>query len=708
MLIENKKLSILVAICSTLVITTTPVSAAEEITSSKNTDEQAQPSRKFTSERIFDLEYAASPQISPDGKTVIYTRRSMDKFSDTVASDLWSIDTRNGDHRPLISGQGSSSSVRWSPSGDRLIYLTSIEGRPSLRVRYQDTGKSFAVAQLEQSPSAPVWSPDGKSIAFSMLVRSTAASFATPVAAPDNAQWSDPVRVFEDLTFRFDGAGYLKPGTEHIFTVSAEGGTPRQVTFGDNGFSRPAWLGNSTIIVEGNDVENPELDPIESELYKVQLTDLSISAMTTRDGPDHSAMVAPDQSLIAYRGYTDQLKAYQQTDLYLMKADGSKIKNLTENYDHPIVNAQWLPSSRGLVAQSAVEGMLNLVMIDLSGKVKVLVSDIGGTSFGRPYASGDFSLATGVGGSTPSIAYTKGSADRPAEIAYQQGYGSSRVLTDLNSDVLPYLDMAKIEEITVKSRHDGRDIEAWIALPHDFEANASMPLLLEIHGGPFAMYGPYFAAEIQRYAAEGYVTVYVNPRGSTGYGEEFSQLIDKAYPGNDHEDLMTVVDELIKKQYVDQQRLFITGGSGGGVLTAWAVGKTDRFVAAATVKPVINWTSMALAADISRFVSRHWLGVQPWEDPELYWRLSPISLVGNVKTPTLVMVGEEDWRTPAWEAEQFYTALKVQKVDSALIRIPGASHSIASRPSRLIAKVDNILGWFAKYDPETKPAEEGQ
>jgi len=667
-------------------------------------DEQ-QDSRKFTSERLFDLEYAASPQISPDGKTVVYARRSMDKFTDRVASDLWSLDMRTGDHRPLISGEGSSSSVRWSPTGDRLIYLTSVDGKPSLRIRFQDTGKSFAIAQLEQNPSAPVWSPDGKYIAFSMLVVSESPSFATPIAAPENAEWSEPVRVFDDLTIRFDGAGYLKPGAQHVFIVSAQGGTPRQVTFGENGYTNPEWIDNNNLVVVGNDVEHPELDPIESELYKVSLVDLSIEAITSRDGPDHSPLMSPDGGFIAYQGYTDELKAYQQTDLYLMKTDGSDIQNLTANYDHTIESAQWLPSGRGLVVQALVDGLINLVVIDLSGKVKVLVTDIGGTSFGRPYASGSFSIASGVGGNTPTVAYTKGSPDRPAEVAYQQGFGDSRVLTDLNSDVLPYLDMAKLEEIKVKSRHDGREIEAWIALPHGFEADGSYPLLLEIHGGPFAMYGPYFATEIQRYAAEGYVTVYVNPRGSTGYGEEFSQLIDKAYPGNDHEDLMTVVDELLKKEYVDEQRLFITGGSGGGVLTAWAVGKTDRFAAAATIKPVINWTSMALAADISRFVSRHWLGVQPWENPDLYWRLSPVSLVGNVKTPTLVMVGEEDWRTPAWEAEQFYTALKVQKVDSALIRIPGASHSIASRPSRLIAKVDNILGWFAKYDPEAAESE---
>lgn len=660
-------------------------------------DQSKEDSRKFTSERVFDLEYASDPQISPNGKSIVYSRRSMDKFNDKVASDFWLIDTRTGTNRPLITGKGSLASARWSPSGDRLAYLTSVDGKPSLRVRYNDTGESFAIAQLEQYPSSITWSPNGKSIAFTMFVLDKPASFATPVAPPKDAKWAEPFKVFDDLVFRFDGAGYLRPGARHIFVVSTQGGTPRQITSGKNGFSSPSWLNNTTLIVQGNDVENPQLDPVESEIYKIDLSDLSRTQLTKRDGPDSSPVASPDGKLIAYSGYNDEVRAYQQSDVYVMNQDGSNPRNLTKKIDYPIGGVTWLPDSRGLVAAITVGGEMQIITLDLSGNYKTVVSDLGGTSFGRPYSFGDFSVASNK--SALTVAYTKGSTDSPPEVGFKSAGGKSQQLTDLNSDVLPYLNMAKLEEIKIKSRFDQREIEAWVALPHGFKADGSYPMVLEIHGGPFLSYGPFFAAEIQRYAAEGYVTVYVNPRGSTSYGEEFAQLIDKAYPGNDHDDLMSVVDELVKRNYVDDKRLFITGGSGGGVLSSWAIGKTDRFAAAAVIKPVINWATMAMSADISMYVARHWMGMMPWEDPETYWKRSPISLVGNVKTPTMVMVGEQDWRTPTWEAEQFYTALKMQDVDSVLVRVPGASHSIAARPSNLIAKVDNIMGWFKKYDP---------
>lgn len=651
--------------------------------------------RKFTSDKVFELEFAASPQVSPDGNKVIYSRRYMDKYSDTVASKIWILDLRRGIDRPLFAMGESGDSIQWSPGGDKILYTSTSGDKPTLNVRYMDTGDSFVLAKFEQGILSPQWSPDGKSIAFSMFVPKEGESFSAKIKAPEGAEWSEPVSVIDDLVFRSDGRGYLEKGVEHIFLISADGGTYTQITEGDNGFGSPHWLDDSTLLVGGNDIESAELDPIESEIYKIDLANKERQVLTTRDGPDHSAKASPNSKQIAYLGYDDKLKAYQQNDLYVMNADGSEITNLTADYDKSIRDISWSDNGRSIYARVDVDGNTHLISVSLSGAVKTLATDVGGTSIGRPYSSGNYSAANGV------LAYTQADATKLADLAVLKS-GSVKTWTDLNSDIIEQIDFAPVEEFTVKSKHDGREIEAWVALPKGFEADGSYPMIIEIHGGPFAMYGPFFAAEIQRFAAEGYVTVYVNPRGSTGYGEEFAQLIDKAYPSFDHDDLMSVVDDLVDRKYVDEERLYITGGSGGGVLTAWAVGKTDRFRAAATIKPVINWTTMALAADISIFVSRHWMGMQPWEDPEFYWKQSPISLVGNVTTPTMVMVGEQDWRTPAWEAEQYYTALKVQEVDTVLVRIPGASHSIASRPSRLIAKVDNILGWFAKYDAQVE------
>jgi dipeptidyl aminopeptidase/acylaminoacyl peptidase len=649
-------------------------------------------SRRFTAERVFDLEYADDPQISPDGQTIVYARTSMDPMSDRMVGEIWSIDTRTGAHRPLITGQGSVSSPRWSPSGDRLLYLGTMEDRLQLRVFYPATGRSFSVAFLTEAPGAPEWSPDGRIIAFSLFTPSVAPSFAEPPKAPQGANWNEPVRVFDGLRIRFDGAGYLRAGATQVYVVSAEGGTPRQVTTGDTDYDSPAWLDNDTLLVVGNSAPDADLDPVESEIYAIELSDLSMRALTSRDGPDGAPAVSADGRRIAWLGYDDEVKAWQQRDLYLMDSDGSEVRSLTADYDHNIDAIAWRGGA--IVAQAEVGGEIQLIEVSRDGKTSVLQRGVGGTSIGRPYVNGSFSVASEGG----AIAYTAGSPDRPAEVGLLQR-GNSRVLTALNDDVLPFVDLAALEEIHVASSRDGREIEAWVALPPGFRADGSFPMILEIHGGPFAMYGPFFAAEIQRYAAEGYVTVYANPRGSTGYGEEFAQLIDRAYPGNDYDDLMSVVDALIEKNYVDSDRLFVTGGSGGGVLTAWIVGKTDRFAAAVSVKPVVNWLTMALTGDIGAFVVRHWIRANPWEDIEAYWRLSPLSLVGNVTTPTMVMVGEEDWRTPTWESEQFYTALKLRQVDTALVRVPEAPHHIASRPSRLIAKTDNIMGWFAKYDP---------
>ena len=666
-------------------------------------DHGADESRKFTAERVFDIEYASDPQISPDGETIVYVRRSMDKLTDRDRGDIWTIDVKSGAHRPLITGGASAGAPRWSPDGTKLIYTTATDGKPDLRLYYFDSDRSVSLGQFSAGPGNAAWSPDGSTIAFTMFTPGQTPSFAKPPAAPEGATWSEPVRVFDDLQFRFDGAGYLKEGATHVYTLPADGGTPRQITSGEADFGSPTWLGNDTLLVVGNEAEDRDLDPIESEIYAVNLSDLSRSALTTRDGPDLAPSVSPDGSQIAYLGYDDLVKSYQQADLYVMNADGSEVVELAAEFDRGFSTVTWHPNGRSLIAQIENAGVIDVISVSMEGEIDTIVTNVGGTSIGRPYAAGSFTVSDTR---RPVIAYTAGSPDRPAEIAVTGSRIEDRVLTDLNSDVLDHLDMARIEEIKVPSRHDGLEIEAWVALPPGFEADGSAPMLMEIHGGPFAMYGPYFASEIQRFAAEGYVTVYVNPRGSTGYGSDFAMAIDLAYPGYDYEDLMSVTDALIERNYVSADRLFVTGGSGGGILTAWIVGKTDRFAAAATVKPVINWMTMALSADIAQFVRRHWIRSDPWENPEAFLDRSPIMLIEDVVTPTLVMVGEEDWRTPTWEAEQFYTALKLKGVDTALIRVPGSPHYIAGRPSRLIAKTDNIMGWFAKYDPAKQESED--
>ncbi|MEN7342891.1 MAG: S9 family peptidase [Pseudomonadota bacterium] len=658
--------------------------------------------RRFTADRVFDLEYADDPQISPDGETIVYVRRSMDRQTDRVRGDLWVLDVDAGSHRPLIVGGASSTNPRWSPDGQRLLYTTSNAGKPELRVRYMDTGDSVSLAQFERAPSAAVWSPNGETIAFNMFVPSKAPSFAKPPKAPKGADWSEPVRVFDDITFRFDGQGYLSEGATHVFTIPAEGGSPRQLTIGDVDFRQPEWLDTGTVLVTGNPNEDRDLDRIESDIFAIDLKSLAMTRLTDRDGPDSNPTVSPNGRQIAYLGYDDKVLSYQQTGLYMMSADGSGQTRIAATFDRSIADIAWSRNGRSIYALIEDAGDMAIVDIGLNGSVKRLITDVGGTSIGRPYAAGAYSVSRT---SSPVFAYTVASSDKPADVAISGSRVKDRALTALNDDVLPFLDLAVIEEIKVPSTHDGLEIEAWVALPPGFKKDGSYPMILEIHGGPYAQYGPSFSAEVQRYAAEGYVTVYTNPRGSTGYGEAFALEIDLAYPGYDYDDLMSVVDHLVDSDYVDADRLFVTGGSGGGILTAWIVGKTDRFAAAASIKPVINWMTMALSADIAALVKRHWIRAEPWEDPDAFLDRSPIMLVENVTTPTLVMVGEEDWRTPTWEAEQFYTALKLRDVDTALIRVPGSSHYIAGRPSRLIAKTDNIMGWFAKYDKTVREAD---
>jgi len=419
----------------------------------------------------------------------------------------------------------------------------------------------------------------------------------------------------------------------------------------------------------------------------------ALAQLTNRQGPDNAPAVSPDGKKIAYVGFDDKLQGYQVTHLYVMDIDGSNSRAVTAAFDRDIENPRWSADSRGIFFSFDERGIKKLGSTTLDGKIRILADGVGGTDLGRPYTSGGYSVAR-----NGRLAFPHNAPQRPADVATALAGSPLRVLTALNDDLFGNKTLGAVREITWKSSKDQRDIEGWVITPPDFDASKKYPLILEIHGGPFAAYGPNYASELQLYAAAGYIVLYANPRGSTSYGAEFGNLIHHDYPGNDYDDLMSGVDAVIAEGHVDAGNLFVTGGSGGGVLTAWIVGKTDRFRAAVVAKPVINWSSFVLTSDANNFFYKYWFGAQPWEQPQEYWRRSPLSLVGNVKTPTMLLTGEADYRTPIEESEQFYQALKLRKVDTLMVRVPEASHGgLVARPSNLIAKVDNILAWFERY-----------
>nr|WP_241264217.1 S9 family peptidase [Bowmanella dokdonensis] len=651
---------------------------------------------KFTSQDIFDLEYVSEVRIARDGKRVAYVRSSHDIMTDGKRNNLWLYDLNTDSHYPLLADQHNYSQPRWSPDGNHLAYLSNRSGRQQLHLYWLFEDKHAVLTQVNESIGDITWSPDGQWLAFTMQVPQEKSEFARGVkkpVKPEGAKWAEEPIIIDKVRYQADGSGILEPAFKHVFVLPVSGGTPRQLTQGEFQHQGPlTWRpDNQAVLFSSNFAPDWEYQVAESDLYQVSVATGEVSQISKLPGRESDPQFSSDGRQLAFLSTGPEPVPYQNARLYQMDWQTKQLENLTPELDRSVEAFAW-QDNNSWVIQYDERGKRLLARLTEKGKLTSLTDSLSGTTLGRPYVSGSFDLA-GDG----TLVFTHGNSQRPADMALWRK-GKTRQLTRLNEDLLGHKQLGQVHEITYASSFDGEPIHGWYITPPDFDPVKKYPLLLEIHGGPHLAYGPHFSAELQRYAAEGYVVFYDNHRGSTSYGERFALLLDGKYSSKeDFADHDSGVDAMIAKGFIDPNNLFIAGGSAGGIAAAYAIGLTNRFNAAAITKPVINWVSKVLTADSSLGQISHQFPGMPWEHLDHYWQRSPLSLVGNVTTPAMIMTGEADRRTPISESEQYYQALKLRKVDSMLVRVPGAPHGIAGKPSRMIAKIEHTLAWFERY-----------
>jgi dipeptidyl aminopeptidase/acylaminoacyl peptidase len=649
---------------------------------------QTASSSKLTLDSYFDLEDVQDPQLSPDGKQIIYTRRWVDKLNDRWESSLWIMNADGSRSRQLVDG----SNAIWSPDGTRIAYLQ--RGEPSgtqIWVRFMDGDAApTQITRLTESPSDVQWSPDGKTLAFRMLVmqKDDGMRIAMP-AAPKGSKWVEPPRIVTKLQYRRDRQGFVDDGFRQLFVVPADGGTPRQVTTGSWESGAPEWTPDGKSLVFASlRTENSEYAWRESEIYSVDVASGQVRQLTNRKGPDNNPAISPSGKLIAYTGYDSTNATYQDSHLYVMNADGSNRRALAENFDRSPGSLTWARDESGIYFTSESDGWRNVYFQPLAGGEP------------RPVTKGSQMLTIASMDKAGTIVGVMSTSLRPNDVAiFSARNPTPKLLTAVNDDILAGKTLGQVEEIWYPTS-DGMKIQGWIVKPPGFDAKKKYPMMLTIHGGPHAMYNGAFNFAYQDHASNGYVVLYTNPRGSTGYGSQFGNAIKNAYPGKDFLDLMAGVDTVVGRGYIDTRNLFVYGCSGGGVLTAWTVGHTDRFAAAVSQCPVINWMSFVGTTDGASWYNN--FEKYPWEDPSEHLRRSPLMYVGNVKTPTMLMTGVNDLRTPISQTEEFYEALKVRKIPTAMIRFNDEWHGTSSRPSNYLRTQLYLRAWFDKYSNKSE------
>ena len=641
--------------------------------------------RLLDKDTFMQMEAVSSPAISPDGKQIVFTREHIDTVKDQSRTNLWIVTADGSRVHELTSGPWRDGSPVWSPDGRRLAFLSDRDGTMQLHVMYVDTGAIAQLTHLERAPGSVKWSPDGRQIAFTSFVLDE--DPILPIHLPQRprgAEWARPATLVDRLSWGRDGTGPTEKGYTHVFLIDAIlGGTPRQITDGKYNHSNPVWAPDGqTLYVSGIRKLDAEYLRNDSEIYAIDLKTSQTRTLTDRKGPDTSPTPSPDGRWIAYTGYDHKGYTSHLSSLYLMDGAGGSKRLWAGNLDNSPGDLVWAPDGSGVYFTVDERGITDIYFAPMKGEVRKLTDGV--------QVLGSLSISDGG-----QVASVRSTATDPGSIVTFaiQSPATMKKLVDVNEDVLAGVRLGETEELWFASK-DGLKVQGWLIKPANFEPGKKYPMVLWIHGGPWSLYNVAFNWSFQNFAANGYAVLFTNPRGSTGYGQEFVNGIQYSYPGKDFDDLMAGVDAAIAKGFIDENNLFVCGGSGGGVLTAWIVGHTSRFAAAVSMRPVINWHSFVGTTDGPSWYDQ--FTKYPWEDPMQYAARSPLTYVANVTTPTMVMTGEADLRTPIRQSEEFYRALKMLKKETLLVRMPDEFHGWR-RPSHRLAQQLYLLAWFDKH-----------
>ncbi|HZD30992.1 MAG TPA: S9 family peptidase [Candidatus Angelobacter sp.] len=683
----------------------------------------AQTKRVITDKDLFRFQWIGDPQVSPDGKRVVFVRVGVNEKKDGYDTALWMVSTAGQEPPVRLTNGKHDAQPRWSPDGKWIAFVrgpadsTAGEARkpqPSqLALLSLAGGEAWTITDMPRSASNPVWSPDGKQIAFLCDANPEDLAKKPKKAASDEPEHESDVKIITRAVYRFNGAGYLDPKhRDHIWILDVPAtadakAARRQLTpgtFEEHGqfFSTD---GKSILYSTSHNPE-PYYDLPKTEVMTVPVaggTPQLLATLNLNVGGD--LVLSPDGKRLAFVASAEQpVQSYTQPDMWVLDLTAkAEPVNLTAKYDYDVgsgvggdnrapraaghSSAVWTKDGNHLIDVVAKEGYAILVSID--AKTGVVTELTHGSQ-----AVGDFTLSA-EGGTTVVNVSTPTMIDELFVVAKD---GSQKQITNINGSLFAELNLTMPEEIWYTS-FDGKKIEAWIQKPPDFDPAKKYPLILNIHGGPHSAYGWIFDHEFQWMAAKGYVVLYPNPRGSTSYGQDFGNVIQYHYPGDDYKDLMAGVDELLKRGYLDPEKLGVTGGSGGGVLTDWTVGHTHRFHAAVSQRDISDWTSWWYTADFTLF-QPSWFKAPPFDDPKDYIERSPITYIKNVDTPMMFILGDVDWRTPPQSGgEQMFRALKFMHKPTVMVHFPGESHELSrsGQPWHRIERLDNIVGWFDKY-----------